>query len=263
MGHQRLGKLPATHKWKTVVSMIGAGADVAAVAAASAKAAEKSLTLASNDPVLLHVTWLLTQIPLAAREPDFVARLHALGILVEPEPTLVDICVAVTIHLDAMMRRQRRINDFGEIAQIALVESLTAVTAPAMPMLAGLSAPADDTRAALRGLATAKQFGILARDFYARLTRRILDYYLSRELPSHVGVNQRFRSLREHSAFEMALARHCHEAALIVEKYAGDWFSKTRYEGGINEKNARDFARYGFTKIIDELEVRREVRAIA
>jgi hypothetical protein len=44
-------------------------------------------------------------------------------------------------------------------------------------------------------LATVKQFGVLARDFFARLTRRHLEYYLSRELSKHVGIypTSRFR----------------------------------------------------------------------
>lgn len=52
MGHSRIGKLPATYKWREVMNLIGTGADVRDVAAATADAAAKSLSEASNDPVL-------------------------------------------------------------------------------------------------------------------------------------------------------------------------------------------------------------------
>lgn len=257
MGHQRIGKLPASREWKAVVAQIGGGADVAHIAAITARAAEQSLIKAGNDYVLQRAAWFLARIPLAAREENFPQALRALGLKVSEAPTLLDVCAAVTAHLDAMMRQQGRKSDFGEIAQTALVESLAAIAAPAMPGLSGLTAPAEDTRIALKGLSTVRQFGVLARDFFARLIRRILDYYLSRELPRHVGVSQRFHSVREHMAFEAALDQHCHETSLIVRDYSGGWLSKAAYEGEIDEKRAGDFARYAFHKITSELEIRR------
>jgi hypothetical protein len=52
-------------------------------------------------------------------------------------------------------------------------------------------------RAALGGLGTVKQFAVLARDFFPRLSRRQLSYFLSRELSQHVGVNSRFHTIRD------------------------------------------------------------------
>jgi hypothetical protein len=83
-----------------------------------------------------------------------------------------------------------------------------------------------DVRSAVSSLATEKQFGALARAFFARFSERYLTYYLSRELSAHVGRNERFRSIDEHSAFNAALRVHCHEVARIVEVFAGEWFSK-------------------------------------
>jgi hypothetical protein len=255
MGHSLIGKLPATRSWKAVVSLIASGANAATIAAQTARAANKSLTLAANDPVLKQVTLLLARVPLAARQDDFTAALRALGLDVSQEPTLVEICAAITEHLDDLMRKRGRRNDFGEIAQTALVESFSAVAGRSMPLL-GVTSPADDARIALAALATLKQFGGLARDFFTRLTRRCLDYYLSRELPNHVGLINRFHSLREHADFADALELHCHETSRIVQTYAGEWFSKTEYERGIGEADAGSFAKRAFSKITKELGMR-------
>jgi hypothetical protein len=106
-----------------------------------------------------------------------------------------------------------------------------------------------------------KQFGVLARDFFARLTRRCLDYFLSRELPNHVGLNARFHSHAEFLDFERALDQHCRETAVIVQTYAGEWFSKNSYEGGIDPKKAGGFADYALEKLRSELRVRHEAHA--
>jgi len=68
MGHIRLGRLPATKKWQQVVALLSRGASLEQIAGASAEAAEISLEHARRDPALLQSFWLLTQLPLAARE---------------------------------------------------------------------------------------------------------------------------------------------------------------------------------------------------
>jgi hypothetical protein len=67
MGHIRLGRLPATKKWKQVVALLAYGASTEQIAGASAEAAENSLEHARHDLALVQSFWLLTQIPLAAR----------------------------------------------------------------------------------------------------------------------------------------------------------------------------------------------------
>jgi hypothetical protein len=151
--------------------------------------------------------------------------------------------------------------DAGEMAQLAAVESLSAVAGREIAGLFGASSAAEDARIALAGLATVAQFSVLGQDFFARLTRRYLDYYLSREIAGHVGIQKRFQTLAEHRDFEVALDRHCREAAIILREYAGEWFSKANYERGIDRVGAGHFADYAFTKLRTELARRREIIA--
>ena len=261
LGHTRIGTLPASRKWRQVIELIGGGADVREVAAATAKAAERSLANASDNAVLQRAFWLLTQIPLAARQESFSEALRAIGLLVGEKPTLPEICTAMLAALDRMAGSTRPRSDLDEMARLSAVENLNAVVGRNIPALLGPAHEAEDPRKALCGLATVKQFGVLARDFFSRLARRCLDYFLSRELPNHVGVTKRFHSLREHREFEEALDLHCREAASIVRDFAGEWYSRTTYEGGIDEGKAGRFAFVAFKKLRAELEVRRGAHA--
>lgn len=258
MGHQRLGTLPATRRWKAVVELIVGGADAGEVATAAAAAAEASLRSGADNPALRHAFWLLTQIPLAARAEDFGVALRQLGLQVNNGADLAEICAAMIEAVDDAARQAGGIDDFGEMATLAASESLSAVAGRAGESLFGVTYKADEAHAALRGLATDKQFGVLARDFFGRLTRRSLDYFLSRELPNHVGFNKRFPSIADHHRFERALDTHCREASLIMEEFAAGWFSKTRYETGINPANAGRFAHVAFDKLRRELLIRRD-----
>ena len=257
MGHVRLGVLPKTLKWQDVVDLLGGEGDVDAIAAATSEAAETALKHASDDPALVNAIWLLCQIPLAARSDDFVGKLRELGLNIGDNPSLLEVVSAYSDAVDARVRQDAVTRtDLGELAQLSGVEVLTSTVGQRLPSLFGTSA--DDVRAELAKLATTKQFSLLARDFFGRLTERYLSYFLSREIPNHVGGDRRLKAVDEHTEFNKALELHCRQASRIVEEFAGGWFSKTNFEGGITPENARGFAYIAFKKIRAELIKRRE-----
>jgi hypothetical protein len=66
MGHIRLGQLPRTRKWRDVVELVAAGADVPQVANATIKAADSAFTFVNDDSGYNQAVWLMTQLGLAA-----------------------------------------------------------------------------------------------------------------------------------------------------------------------------------------------------
>ena len=257
MGHVRLGVLPKSRKWQQVVEQLRLGADISAVAASAADAAEASLQGASNDPAFLHAFWLLTQIPLAARGPAFADDLRRLGLEVADQPSLMDVAAAFSGAVDRHARRRGGRTDLGEMAQLAAVESLTATVGPTLPSLFGPRP--EEVQRAFGRLAGGAHFSILAREFFARLTQRCLDYYLSRELSNHIGPGARFRDDKARSLFDDAIDQHCREASRIVELFAGGWYGKNVYQGdGLTPASIGKFAPVAFRKIRAELRKRRD-----
>jgi hypothetical protein len=257
MGHVRLGVLPKSRKWRQVVDELRLGASVSEIAALAADAAETSLQATAADPAFLHAFWLLTQTPLAARGPAFAEDLGRLGIMVADHPSLLDVVAAISAAVDRHARDQGGRTDLGEMAQMAAVESLTAVVAPALPSLFGPSP--EDVQRAIGRLAGGGHFSTLAREFFTRLTQRTLDYYLSRELSNHIGAGERFRDDAARSRFNQALDQHCREASRIVEEFAGGWYGKNAYQGeGLTPDAVSRFAPIAFKKIRAELRKRRD-----
>jgi hypothetical protein len=257
MGHVRLGVLSKSRKWQQVVEELRLGANVDSIAASAADAAEASLQAASNDPAFLHAFWLLTQIPLAARSPAFAEDLRRLGLEVSDQPSLMDISAAFSAAVDRHAREHKGRTDLGEMAQMAAVESLTATVGPTLPSLFGPGP--EEVQRAIGRVAGGDRFSALAREFFARLTHRCLDYYLSRELNNHIGRGARFRDDRARSEFDGALDQHCREASRIVEALAGGWYGKNVYQGdGLTPDSIRRFAPVAFRKIRAELRKRRD-----
>lgn len=255
MGHVRLGVLPKSREWTQVVELLAKGSDVSELAAAVAIAAENELISARGDPVLANTVWLLTQLPLAARTDRFAAELQALGFNAGSEQSLLNIVAGFSGAVDSQISGTAGRTDLGELARQAASESLASLVGNQTPSLFGSSA--DDVRIELGKFATKDRFGVLARDFFARLTHKTLDYYLSRVLADHVGPDRTFGTLQQQAQFRDALARHCREASLIVEQFAGGWFSKGHFHGTLTRESAQRFSDYALKKMRDELRARR------
>jgi hypothetical protein len=230
--------------------LIEHGASAAQVANATLRAAEAGFMKAASDEGVVGTVQMLMQLPLAARSGDWVGALRQLGVNVDGAPTLMELVAKVTAAVDSRLARGGR-SDLGEMAQNALAETLCKGTAKQLPSL--FSPDAADVQKAFHDYHTVKNFGSLARDFFARLTDRYLGYFLSKTLGSQVGEGRRFATLSQMANFREALSTHCHEGAKIVEQFSGEWFSKTNYQnGGVPASEVSKFTYGAMNKLISE-----------
>jgi hypothetical protein len=256
MGHIRLGTLQQSKKWRHVIGLLDYGADVESIAEAASKASETDLKRATDDPFFQYVTQLLVRLPLIARGPRFEAELADLGIAADALSSVTGLLSGLNEALSQQAFEQGRSSDAGELARAALLESLSVQLRDKLPTL--FDPTPQEVRRALASFAGGQAFSVLARDFFARLTYRSLDYYLSREFANHTGAGKRFAQDADRIAFEGALRQHTFEASKIVESFAGGWYGKTVWkEQNLSQDKINDFTRYAFTKLRSELGRRR------
>jgi hypothetical protein len=252
MGHTRLGNLPHTRKWQQVIALIEAGAGTAQVANATITAAERGLKKAAEDKGLVETIWLLTQLPLSAKGDNFADALRNAGLEVLDSPGFFEVVGAFSDAIDRRLSNNGGRTDLGEMAQMAASETMTKVIGSQTQSLFGTTP--EDVKNAFSKFATNRQFSMFAREFFANLTNKYLDYFVSRTVANHVGEGRRFRTLAQQGEFTKALRMHSYEASKIIEDFSGGWFSKTNWENnGISRQNAAGFAHIAMEKIVSEL----------
>lgn len=258
MGHLRLGTLPQTKKWRAVVGLLAAEAPLSEVAEAAAEASERDLARVSRDSVFQFVSGLLVDLPHKARSPDYHAFMAELGLSSTETTSVPALLAGLGRAVDDMALRGGRGSDAGEMAKAALLESLSVRLRDRLPSL--FKPTPAEIRHALASFSSGQGFALLARDFFARLTYRSLDYFLSRELANRTGEGKRFASDSDRIAFQQDLAQHTFEASKIVEEFAGGWYGKTVWQKKVLDQEAVNrFTAYAFKKLRSELGRRREI----
>jgi len=256
MGHIRLGTLSRSKKWREVVDLLETNASLEAIAEASARASELDLSRASNDPSFQFVSRLLVELPLMARSPELCGSLDDMGFDAETLSSVPKLLSEIGNAIDRNAFDLGQSSDLGALAQSALLETLSIKLRESLPSL--FTPEPQEIRRALGQLSGGQRFAELARDFFARLTYKSLDYYLSRELANHTGTGVRFASDADRVSFERALFQHTFETSRIVEEFAGGWYGKTVWkEQNLSPEAINKFTRYAFKKLRSELGRRR------
>jgi hypothetical protein len=262
MGHQRLGDIPKSRKWAAVVAAVaeeGAGAGslgdaVLEVADLTLDAAKAGLQRAIDDPGLRYTFYLLTQIVLAAREPDWQQRLGRIGIDLSEDSTLFDFTAEVQDAIDRHLASYGRPTDISEMAQQAAGQAIAELAGPNAKTLFGSGA--IELQDAIRKLSTKSGFARLGQRFFGCFVSRFLNFYLSRVTAGQVG-GPRLGQVRELSQFNEALEHHCNQSSRIVHDFCGEWYSKTEFQDGIDRENTSRFMAIALKKLQAELEKQR------
>jgi hypothetical protein len=281
VGHTRLGVIPKTRSWKSVVALLGGdsiaagsfsgpsaesspsatseprGSEahaIASLADATLQAARGGLERAKGDVGLAYPYFLLTRLALASRHEDWRSELARLGIQLEADATPLDLRVELLSLADDWLIDHHVTSDVSEIAMRALGETL-ATTLDSRP--ATLFGPAgEELRLAIRASSTRNGFAELSQRFFGNFIARFLNFYLSRISAAQLGRGA-VQQLGDITELNRVLAKHCFESARIVRDFAGQWYGKTEYERGIDIGASKAFVAVALGKLQEELRLQR------
>lgn len=284
MGHHQLYGLPRTSAFKRVVALLGTGAGgggtvgvapgtLEQIADATLVASDAGLERAKGDEGLAFSLYLMATLTRAATEDNFAEALARAGLPAPSAPkgtpdyvlqqqaqgshyTVFDLVSGFSAAVDRHLRDTRSRTDIGEMAQLAASESLSALCARSAVTLFGENK--ETVQESLRKLSKDKGFATLTHEFFARFSRRYLEYHLSRELSNHVGPNRRFSGVADHNAFLQQLDDHCRVTTGVVRQFAAEWYSLHKFQQDITLRKTKGFTAHAIDKLRDALRFQEE-----
>jgi len=250
MGHERVGVLPKTRRWRAIVAEIAAvnapPSDVPEIAKQTLNAlGSRYIDLATAASVETAFEFLvdIARSASAQQGPTDITQKSALGVVADLGNRLG--AIEGSLETTEIVRR----------AAADAIATWAREHATTQEELFAEIAPGNRWR----GLGTGAGFCELSRLFFSRLTERYLCYFLDREasaaLPSLDARGQFSRQLQLHLA---DVSKHSFETAKITQSFAAGWYNKYAAKTKPTAGQLRDFLSYAFSKLREDL--RREGR---
>ena len=249
MGHLRLGHLARTQRWKEVIRLLEDGAPLPDLANASLHASLTGLKRIPADAGFLATINAIVRLAEAARSKDVPAALSDLGIDPANHNSAFGFLSAVSKQVSTDVSNAYPRSDVGKIAHDSLVQALSQHLRSDTKSWFGASN--EDAKSLTRPFRGVK-FRSLMHEFYSRLTNRYLSYYLSRELPSHVGGGGRFANLESYAEFGKQFDLYCRQTVRIADEFTPGWVGKAVYESNVSSESVSRYAHVAFKKIASE-----------
>ena len=250
MGHNRLGRLPRTRKWKEVIQSISHDGSVAEIADASLKAVDTGLKKISGDIGFTLTLTVILKFMEIARSKDLETALMEQGFQSPKDGSVFDLIGILRQKIDAELNLRGAKSDVSEVAQNSFIEVLFKYLSYDSAVL--FETTPGDTYRSLQKASTGNTFKNMMHEFYVAFTQRYLAYYLSRELSLHVNPESRFRNISEHEDFTYQFNQYINQAIRIADDFTPGWFGKAQYEGNLTHDSISRYVYVAFKKIREE-----------
>lgn len=246
MGHERLGALPRTKRWRDVVQGIGeyAGGDIriAEVATATIDNVRDRIEGIREDEGMRATLQFLVGLSVASRQEE-PAHYSPWNIHLPDEPSPLMLGVA----LRSWVNQRSPGGEYCELATQAATDSFSQWKSRYKVVQAGLFEEDPHPYSSWKKAGRGDGFSELALFFFSNFTRRYLNYFLEREASSELA------TIGDRERFDADVSKHAIETAKITQSLAAGWFNKHAADGLPGESEVDGFLNYALGKVKEEL----------
>lgn len=253
MGHERLGLLPKTKRWRQIVEAVANSADdpsrIAAVSSDTIRGIKSRFLNFGADRTFLAAFKFLIFLAVGARQSDPYRYLHNAGLEIPENPTPLALARAARVWIG----REQSNLEHSELTASATVDAIAAWHRKTERQK-DLFDVADNFIDTWKHAGNGAGFCELSRIFFAKFTERYLLYFLDREASAVLpDLKRRDEFNKNLSAHIDDISRHSFETAKITQSFAAGWFNRHARERVPSDEVIYEFLRRALGKLTSEL----------
>lgn len=253
MGHERVGALPRTKRWRDVVGGIADAAavdgDVQGLANATLENVRSRLLSIHGDTGFIASFQFLLGLALSASPRVDRDSLGELAVDLESNPS--PLRLASDLHQHVATNSQSA--EYAEMARKAAVDVISAWTEQQTRQLS-FSGEHEQASEVWRRASDGGGFCEVSRLFFGKFVERYLNYFIGREASSHVATTEdRERLARRLADHVDGVSHHAFETSRITQSFAAGWFNRNARDGMPTEGEISGFLSHSVGKLREEL----------
>ncbi|MCX7046302.1 MAG: hypothetical protein NTX50_12550 [Candidatus Sumerlaeota bacterium] len=254
MGHERLGLLPKSDKWRKIVLDIARTAtgecSAEELVKETAKAIDARFRYLHLDPGIQGAFSFLLAVSVAGRAESPQEALKESGIDLHGNDATP---LRLTQALSSLLRKERGSLEYAELAKAAVGRALSEFyqQETKQPDLLG---PSGDSFKIWSKASDGAGFCVLARQFFSHLTAGYISYFLDREASAKLPTIHARETLQGSiEAHVDRITRYSFETSKIAQSFAAGWYNKNATASLPSRGKAKGFLGIAFNKIRDSL----------
>lgn len=254
MGHERIGYLPKSKKWRTIVhevaSFTATGETIAQIANQTTKNVIRRYENIASDNGVLAAFKFLILLSQSARKNDPSEFLAKHGILLPQNFNLLGLSKAIREFINSNSESK----EYSAFANHALIETISQWSKQNQIQQKIQFESTINSFDEWNDAADARGFCELSRLFFSNFTDNYLKYFLERE--ASANINNLFdrdtfnKKLDEHVD---EISKHAFETSKITQSFSAGWFNNNMKDEIPSNEKIKGFIAYSFKKLNSEI----------
>ena len=254
MGHERIGLLPKSKKWRKIVEEIAHfsanSGSIAQIAEETTKNVRTKFKYISSDPGVIAAFKYLILLSFSSSQKDPSDFLKKNEINLPSDFHIFDL----THSLREYVAQTEQSKEYSKFAVQAMIDTIAEWSKRNQLQQTLIFDSNPNSFEIWRKAANGAGFCELSRLFFGKFTERYLKYFLEREASSNIS------SMSARNQFNVELemhidkiSQHAFETALITQSYSAGWFNNHIRSGVPTDDKIKDFLSFAFHKINSDL----------
>lgn len=254
MGHERVGILPKTKRWTTVISGMASFSasenNIPKIAQQTLKNVQSRFEDIERDKGVQAAFQFLVLLSVSAKYQNPAEFLASQGVKLSENITPLQIAKAVT----QWVSKQSESNEYASFAQSAAIDAIGEWYQKNQTFQGNLFAGDKDQFEVWRKSADGSGFCELSRLYFSKFTERYLRYFLERAASSSMNsIDTRNSFNTELQKHLSDISKHAFETSKITQSFAAGWFNKNVKDTLPSTRKIQSFLNIAFKKMKGEL----------
>jgi hypothetical protein len=261
MGHERIGFLPRSIKWRTVIDDLARylrkNVEIETIGKIVLDNVRNRFADIADDKGVNAAFSFLILLTYSAKAQKPINELTNNAIKLNAQASDLQ----VSKELGKWVERRVESREYSEIAKAAAIDAIGDWSEKLRTGQEDIFGKAETYEDVWRKASNGSGFCELSRLFFSNFTERYLNYFIEREAGSYLaswedGQNLK-NELREHI---QSVSKYAFETAKITESFAAGWYNKNTKEGLPTRKQIQGFIWLSFEKLREELRREKELQ---
>jgi hypothetical protein len=260
LGHERVGYLPKTQKWRGIVKSISSYTDaeeiIVDIAAQTTKNVRHRFQNIENDSGVFAAFKYVLALTYSSKSQNAFDKLDQQGINLPKDFNLYDLAYSIQEYIG----KNTDSKEYSAFATQSMIDTVSDWARLHEKNQIALFDSSDKGLDLWNKAANGAGFCELSRLFFSKFTERYLKYFLEREAAasiSNIYDRKQFnQNLEEHVD---QISKHAFETSKITQSFAAGWYNKEVKGIFPSDRKIKGFLSFAFKKINSEL-IREETK---